>query len=293
MRAASTTNDLTKATESWTRSRHAEVARRYAWQAMRRRRGGPPIKLITMIRLRELERLYRHRWGRYLPDDDAGRDDLILAAHHIAQLHGEVENHILGWIGVWCPWMPQDEAEALAKKVASNPLKYKAATLGWRLGLTDQERSELAITTIRAFNVTAEQMAERRKRIRREREAKRRRLKRAARPRPISHQNPWQAQGISRATWYRRRKLAGETGRETKAVASRVTSIAGHGICLTLPAADEDDHLHCGHHLGPIVPGGCVNSPRAISEAMSSMMGGGLLASVSMIPVAFRGGLNG
>src|SRR5262249_23017691 len=71
-----------------TAARHAEVARRYAWQA--RQRSGPyGQKRVSLVRLRELERLYEYRWGRHLPDDDSGRDDLVLAAHHIAHLRGE------------------------------------------------------------------------------------------------------------------------------------------------------------------------------------------------------------
>jgi hypothetical protein len=45
-----------------TAARHAEIARRYAWQ------NGP--RMLTLVRLRELERLYEDRWGRDLPDDD-------------------------------------------------------------------------------------------------------------------------------------------------------------------------------------------------------------------------------
>jgi hypothetical protein len=32
--------------------------------------------------LRELERLYASRWGHFLLDDDAGRDDFKIVAHH-------------------------------------------------------------------------------------------------------------------------------------------------------------------------------------------------------------------
>jgi hypothetical protein len=213
-------------------ARHAEVARRYAWHAIHRQGNAPrsgPAKLQALIRLRELERIYRDRWGYILPDDDSGRDDLELAAHHIAHLRGEVEKHIIAWASRWCPWMSRAEAKALAKRIAGSPLKFKASTLGWRLRLTELERTELAITTIRAFNMTDEQMIERRRQRDRERKARCRLAKRSSRPAPLNQTMPWKGAGISRATWYRRRKAAVET----KSVRSRGDLIAADGICLT------------------------------------------------------------
>jgi hypothetical protein len=71
-----------------TQARHTEIARRYAWQARQRRKRHEdkpdPARLLTLIRMRELERIFARRYGRLLPDHDAGRDDLIVAAHHIA-----------------------------------------------------------------------------------------------------------------------------------------------------------------------------------------------------------------
>jgi len=46
--------------ENSTAARHAEIARRYAWQAKENRRKKGP-RLLTLARLRELERLYEDR----------------------------------------------------------------------------------------------------------------------------------------------------------------------------------------------------------------------------------------
>jgi len=154
-------------------AKRAEIARRYAWQSRSRRTGEKPDKarLITLIRLRELERIFQYRYGRLLPDDDAGRDDLMLAAHHIAFVNGDVVAHIVAWARAWAPWMPKDQAEQLAKRVALAPHKFTADILGWRLRLSAAERSALKVTTIGAFDMSKAERAEERKR--KNREAKR------------------------------------------------------------------------------------------------------------------------
>ena len=92
--------------DSITQARHTEIARRYAWQAQQRRKRhddkADQARLLTLIRMRELERLFARRYGRLLPDDDAGRDDLIVAAHHIAFEAAEavdVQNYLDARVG--------------------------------------------------------------------------------------------------------------------------------------------------------------------------------------------------
>ena len=160
-------------------ARHAEVARRYAWQAQEQRKNGSATKpdkarLTTLIRLRELERVFRLRYGRCLPDDDAGREDLTLVAHHIAHLRGEVVEHILGWARRWAPWMPDAEATALAESVTADRRKFTADQLAWALGLSMAERTALKITTIGAFDLGKAERAELRKAKRRAADKERR-----------------------------------------------------------------------------------------------------------------------
>jgi hypothetical protein len=86
----------------------------------------------------------------------------------------------------------------------------------------------LNITTIRAFDVTPDQMAERRKGQQRERMA-RLRLKRRKgalpKPEPLGKTKPWTAFGMSRATWYRRGKPMPETV-ETTPRAQQVVTVS-------------------------------------------------------------------
>jgi hypothetical protein len=173
--------------DSITRARHTEIARRYAWQARQRRKRHEdkpdPARLMTLIRMRELERIFARRYGRLLPDDDAGRDDLIVAAHHIAFLGGDVIEHIVDWARAWAPWMPSAEAERLAERVAAKPRKWTADTLAWRLRLSMAERTELGITTIGAFDVSKAEREVQRKQKRKEAERARRAKRSTGRPR--------------------------------------------------------------------------------------------------------------
>lgn len=134
-------------------ARRAEIKRRYAWHDEQRRKNRPnKAHGMALIRLREMERLFFQRYGHFLPDDEAGRDDLRLAANHIAHLPGDVVKKITGWARMWCPWMSDVEAKRLAERVTANPRKFVADDLGCQLGLTASERADLRITTIGAVD---------------------------------------------------------------------------------------------------------------------------------------------
>jgi hypothetical protein len=157
---------MTIANLSTVKAKHIEIDRRYAWHA-RQRNGATKLtrtQLMTRIRLRELERIFQRRYGRFLPDDDAGRDDLVLAAHHVAHLGGDVLGHVIAWARAWAPWMSQGEARQIADRVADDPQKFTADVLAWRLRLSMVERTELKVTTIGAFDCSKADRAEERRR---------------------------------------------------------------------------------------------------------------------------------
>jgi hypothetical protein len=174
-------------------ARHSEIARRYAWQAEQRRKRDDErpdqSRLITLIRLREMERLFKSRYGRFLPDDDAGIDDLTIAAHHVAFLRGEVIEHIVAWARAWAPWLRNPDAEGLAKRVAAQPRKWTADALAWRLHLSMTERTALKITTIGAFEMSKAEREAIQKERKRERERARRVKSSSGRPRGRPRKN--------------------------------------------------------------------------------------------------------
>jgi hypothetical protein len=74
------------------RAKLREVARHYA---RARRRRGNTASIISLKRLRDLDRLFHHRYrGLALPDDDSGREDLAVALDHLKlRRHGKLGHH--------------------------------------------------------------------------------------------------------------------------------------------------------------------------------------------------------
>ena len=189
-------------------TRRAEIARRYK----QKKADKPPISL-TALRIAELRRLSRDRYGRILPNDDAGRDDVLVMAHHLARRQGDVPKAIRSYIELEAPWMTSKEVDIIIAKVLARPLKWRADKLAQRLNLTEAERRRLDIRTIGAIDMTKQERREARKLRQRQRDCARRRA-RGAKPRhqyeanSISRARPWLALGISRATWYRQRETS-------------------------------------------------------------------------------------
>jgi len=217
--------------------RHSEIAHRYAWQAKQQRKRDDEkhdqSRLITLIRLRELERLFKHRYGRFLPDDDAGQDDLVIAVHHIAFLCGEVREHIVAW----APWMPKREAEALADRVAAAPRKFTAEVLAWRLRLSMAERMQLRITTIGAFDVDKAGREAIQRERKRERDRARRARNSSGRPRGRPRKNARHA-GIDTIAGRGFSPTNGDAARETPETCPDATASKEENQIGTIRAAE-------------------------------------------------------
>lgn len=168
---------------------------------------------LVALRMSDLATLYRSRWGTTLPDDDSGRDDLKVAINHLACL-AHPRGHIANWIEVWAPWLTSAEQAEIVQPILANPRRWKADALAWAMHLTMEERTVLGITTIGAIDLNKGARTKRRKQRDRERKAKQRRSK-GMKPRKVYEQQaltnakPWEAEGISRRTWYRRRNGTG------------------------------------------------------------------------------------
>jgi hypothetical protein len=166
---------------------------------------------IRRLRLGNLRTLFRNRYGAVLPDDDAGREDMRELLLPVS-LGPNADIKMAKMIEVWAPWMDSAEAEKLIEQIARTPLaarKQNAERLGLRQQVTNQERERLRIWTIAAYDMTAQELKEQRRaraaaRMRRLRQ-KQGRIRRAVyEAKSKSKIKPWQKQGISRRTWYRK-----------------------------------------------------------------------------------------
>jgi hypothetical protein len=190
-------------------AKRAEVARRYAAKKRDRR----PFS-FAKLRISELQRLFTARYGRTLPDDDCGRDEALIMAHHIANGPGDHPKLTTAWLSLWAPWMDPDEVASLIVTVTRNPIRWRADKLAQRLRLTEAERRRLRITTIGAIDMSKAERATRRRERKRQRE-RNRRLAKGAKSRAeyeansISRTKPWLALGMSRARWYRQQQNGG------------------------------------------------------------------------------------
>ncbi len=216
---------------------HREIDRHYAGHFAWDDRDDPGRRRPTgkqNFRMRDLEATFRHRYrGRLLTDDDSGRDDLLIAAHHCYHFGGDPGRRIRAWAQQWAPWASADELSELIDRVCKRPLKWKADTLGKKLRLTREERAGLGITTIGAFDDSKHKRAKRRgKRKNDRRQSRRHAAGAAAQALSTERAAPWDGEGISRRTWYRRRKEA-KSATVTEAPASANLALNGTTLAPT------------------------------------------------------------
>ena len=179
-------------------------------------------EMIRRLRVGDLQKLLRSRYGPELPDDDAGRDDLRELLLPISLGH-QASDRMQKAVELWAPWMDSTEAERLLDHIKRSPPYLRKPTsreIGERLRLTNHEREALGLRTIAPVDLTPKQLRERRKEKARLRMWRRRRAngskdREAWLANAKSRLQPWKAKGIGRATWYRERRQKAETKRET------------------------------------------------------------------------------
>lgn len=174
----------------------------------RKARRASPQQLVS-LRLNDLARLFRSRYGVTLPDDDAGRDDIEPVIHHLAAMPQPAER-ARNWLELWAPWLTLGEQRKIIADGLTSARQWSADHLAWRYRVTREERAVLGLTTIGAVDYgKAARTKDRKAKSRRRNEAARR--AKGAKPRKeyraaaIERARPWEAEGISRRTWFRRR----------------------------------------------------------------------------------------
>jgi hypothetical protein len=191
-----------------------------------RNRAGKPIKLKigerrrpkrkriipqATLRCRDLDLYFDDRYGPVLPDDDAGREDVMIYLHHLAHRQGDRQFLMHEWLDQRAPWLVGSERKAYIAKAFHHAIRYTADVLAAKLGLTYARRQRLGITTIGSTDVLKEAREEQHKAKDRKGHEKKRRAAGCMTREEYEGQStnrlkPWKAQGISRAAYYRREK---------------------------------------------------------------------------------------
>jgi len=188
------------------------------------------------LRVRDLQILFRHRWGAILPDDDAGRSDAELVLHHMASGTVDPRGRMRFWLSTWAPWLEHDEAGRMIERAIAKPRRYRADTLAAKLNLKAADRQRWGITTIGATDKRKEKRAAERKERKRQAQTARRRARGAQQRADYiastksKGSKPWEAGGVSRRTWYRQEQ------RLAQSVYSTPSSYAGHAACHAVAA---------------------------------------------------------
>jgi hypothetical protein len=187
---------------------------------------------IRRLRLGDLLRVLRHRHGPILSDDDAGRDDLNLVLRLHSLCPERATDKMWHVVETLAPWMLSAEASDQIDSLMRVDPRYNqlgAKELGERLNLSNAEREFRKAWLIAPVDMTAGELAEQRKAKERARKAAKRRQA-GVKSRPaylaaIKSTKPWEAEGMSRASWYRHR--------ETRCVRNNTCSSSGHTLSHT------------------------------------------------------------
>ena len=173
----------------------------------------PKWETIRRLRYGDLIRLFRYRWGHVLPEDDFGWGDLWLLVINVSLAVKEPQKKMRHAIELWAPWMSPDDREMYVKHVWGLDTYQRTQTaeeIGKLLGLTNAERQALKLWRFLPIDATREEIEAQRKTRRNENRRAKMRAK-GVRPREVylaaslNKQSPWEAEGISRRTWERRR----------------------------------------------------------------------------------------
>jgi hypothetical protein len=102
----------------------------------KRPRPRPNIVVLTII---DLETFFGDRYGHTFPDDDAGREDLIVLLKFMAQLGDPFA--MSACAARWCPWLSEAEYAAMLAGIEPKRLRWNADGLAAEIGLNRATRS--------------------------------------------------------------------------------------------------------------------------------------------------------
>jgi hypothetical protein len=159
------------------RARQWEIKRRYEHHTKVSKRS----RSMAAIRIADLLRWLGDVAGQGAELEPSQWSEGIarIFVHHFVVL-ADGNRRAAQWLDTYCPWISTRDREYMITEANHCPLKWSADKLAWKLGLKDEQRARLKITTIGAIDCNREQRQARRNAAKAERERKRRAAKRQA-----------------------------------------------------------------------------------------------------------------
>jgi hypothetical protein len=203
-----------------------------AWRYKQRRRQRDPDSINKTLmgrRRNETEDLIRYRFGTLPDTDDQSIFLRLWAWSNPYSRDAATDLQEFGdRLGVR---LSDAEVKATIRHVEGHPRRFSAKTFGRHIRLTTAEWLVLRPTTMVPFDCTPKELQRMRRTIKTERQRERRRRE-GADPRAkylatntLSRTKPWEVIGMSRRTWYRRRKST--AAKKASAAQVRVQHLTG------------------------------------------------------------------
>jgi hypothetical protein len=154
------------------------------------------------------------------PDDALGRAHLFQLVCVASLAPACADQKVEHLIGLWAPWMPDWEVQDLKEHLGRLTITerwHSPRDIGRILYCTNAEREAWALWQILPCDMTDEELAafridKRRKQLEKRRRDKGIRTKADYLAELASRPKPWEAEGIHRRTWERRRRKAARSG---------------------------------------------------------------------------------
>jgi hypothetical protein len=213
-------------------------------------------------RKKELEAWILHRYGQTTPeDDDAGHEDLLWLMIYSARTFPDPMAAALNVAKFRAPWMSDEERQRMAREAVWSRANPTAKTLANILGVTLKERTELRFTTIGACDYSDEERKDIMRKLRAEVKRERRRNKGMTERTKylngsLSRSAPWEAEGVHRRTWERRRRA-----REAPLVQKKGTDLRQPSDAVPQVCPDQYDIYTEGTHLRHAPDAPCALRP--------------------------------
>jgi hypothetical protein len=119
---------------------------------------------MAAIRIAELKRWMDDQIGAGVELEPSSTSEGIarIFVHHFVVL-SDGNRKASEWLTTYCSWIEAQDREHMITEANHCPLKWTADVLGWKIRLTDEQRTRLKIKTIGAMGINREQRAIRRK----------------------------------------------------------------------------------------------------------------------------------